>query len=208
MTTKEIEEKPKWLKKIEFSQTVANQFMKVAKELPNVETLRHLETSELRANAEKTQKKPAQLTPRVIVSHNYYIMRSELMELDKFKTMMNVRERMTYFLRFQRMAGSENQVTIDEEAWKLVLPDQWNLSGEHEKAIREGLEIFVHDINSIENKRARKYFIIHYCYMRKKTVSECLEIAGTKSTSYHRYKQIAVLNFARIHQNGELEAYK
>ena len=55
------------------------------------------------------------------------------MELDKFKTMMNVRKRMTYFLRFQRMAGSENQVTIDEEAWKLVLPDQWNLSGEHEK---------------------------------------------------------------------------
>ncbi len=57
------------------------------------------------------------------------------MELDKFKTMMNVRERMAYFLRFQRMAGSS-------------------------------------------------------------------------STSYHRYKQIAVLNFARIHQNGELEAYK
>ena len=56
MTTKEIEEKPKWLKKIEFSQTVANQFMKVAKELPNVETLRHLETSELRANSEKMQK--------------------------------------------------------------------------------------------------------------------------------------------------------
>lgn len=46
------------------------------------------------------------------------------MELDKFKTMMNVRKRMTYFLRFQRMAGSENQVRIDEEAWKLVLPDQ------------------------------------------------------------------------------------
>ena len=64
------------------------------------------------------------------------------MELDKFKTMMNVRKRMTYFLRFQRMAGSENQVTIDEEAWELILPDQWNLSGEHEKAIREGLEIF------------------------------------------------------------------
>jgi len=81
MTTKEIEEKPKWLKKVEFSQTVANQFMKVAKELPNsvtsqnlgvnalyliatlpeeelpnVETLRHLETSELRANSEKMQK--------------------------------------------------------------------------------------------------------------------------------------------------------
>ena len=130
------------------------------------------------------------------------------MELDKFKTMMNVRERMTYFLRFQRMAGSENQVTIDEEAWKLVLPDQWNLSGEHEKAIREGLEIFAQDINSIENKRARKYFIIHYCYMRKKTMSECVEMAGTSSTSYHRYKQIAVLNFARIHQNRELEVYR
>ena len=44
------------------------------------------------------------------------------MELDKFKTMINVRKRMTYFLRFQRMAGSD-QVTIDEQAWKLVLPD-------------------------------------------------------------------------------------
>ena len=121
---------------------------------------------------------------------------------------MNVRKRMTYFLRFQRMAGSENQVTIDEESWKLVLPNQWNLTSKHEKAIRESLEIFVHDINEIENERARKYFIIHYCYMRKKTVSECLEIAGAKSTNYYRYKQIAVLNFARIHQNGELEVYK
>ena len=33
------------------------------------------------------------------------------MELDKFKTMMNVRERMTYFLRFQRMA-SEPENTL------------------------------------------------------------------------------------------------
>ena len=39
-------------------------------------------------------------------------------------------------------------------------------------------------------------------------MSECVEMAGTSSTSYHRYKQIAVLNFARIHQNGELEVYK
>ena len=130
------------------------------------------------------------------------------MELDKFKTMMNVRKRMDYFLRVQRMAGSENQVTIDEEAWKLVLPDQWNLSGEHEKAIHKGFEVFIHDINSIENKRTRKYFIIHYCYRRKKIVSECVEMAGTSSTIYHRYKQIDVLNFTRIHQNGELEVYK
>ena len=95
-----------------------------------------------------------------------------------------------------------NSFTIDEQAWKLVLPDRWHLSGEHEKAIREGLEIFAHDINSIENKRARN----HYCYMRKKTMSECVEMADTSSTSYHRYKQIVVLNFARIHQKGELEA--
>ena len=43
---------------------------------------------------------------------------------------------MTYFLRFQRMAGSEKQVRIDEEAWKFVLPDQWNLTSKHEKVIR------------------------------------------------------------------------
>ena len=131
------------------------------------------------------------------------------MELDKFKTMMNVRKRMTYFLRFQRMAGSENQVTIDEEDWELILPDQWNLSGEHEKATREGLEIFAQDINSIEQQTPENTFIIPLLlYEKRKTMSECVEMAGTSSTSYHRYKQIAVLNFARIHQNGELEAYK
>lgn len=47
MTTKEIEEKPKWLKKVEFSQTVANQFMKVAKELPNYPTLSNLGSTAL-----------------------------------------------------------------------------------------------------------------------------------------------------------------
>ena len=109
---------------------------------------------------------------------------------------------------FQRMVGSENQVTIDEKVWKLVLLDQWNLTSKHKKTIKQSLETFAHDINSIENERARKCFIIHYCYMGKKTASECAKIAGNSSTSYHRYKQIAVLNFARIHQNGELEAYK
>ena len=29
-----------------------------------------------------------------------------------------------------------NSFTIDEQTWKLVLPDRWHLSGEHEKAIR------------------------------------------------------------------------
>ena len=47
MTTKEIEEKPKWLKKVEFSQTVANQFTKVAKELPNYPTLSNLGSTAL-----------------------------------------------------------------------------------------------------------------------------------------------------------------
>lgn len=72
MTTKEIEEKPKWLKKVDLNWSEANRMMTVAKQLPNlttlsdlgssvlyliaplpeeelpdVETLRHLETSEL-----------------------------------------------------------------------------------------------------------------------------------------------------------------
>lgn len=77
MTTKEIEEKPKWLKKVDLNWLEANRMMKVAEELPNsvtsqnlgvnvlyliatqpeeeelpnVETLRHLETSERRENA-------------------------------------------------------------------------------------------------------------------------------------------------------------
>ena len=55
------------------------------------------------------------------------------MELDKFKTMMNVRERMTYFMRFQRMAGSENQVTIDEEAWEIVLPGVGDIRPRHQQ---------------------------------------------------------------------------
>ena len=69
MTTKEIEEKPKWLKKVEFSQTVANQFMKVAKELPNVETLRYLETSELRENAKKPRRSASAIISIILLYH-------------------------------------------------------------------------------------------------------------------------------------------
>ena len=69
MTTEEIEEKPKWLKKVEFSQTVANQFMKVAKELPNVETLRYLETSELRENAKKPRRSASAIISIILLYH-------------------------------------------------------------------------------------------------------------------------------------------
>lgn len=69
MTTKEIEEKPKWLKKVEFNQTVANQFMKVAKELPNVETLRYLETSELRENAKKPRRSASAIISIILLYH-------------------------------------------------------------------------------------------------------------------------------------------
>ena len=39
-------------------------------------------------------------------------------------------------------------------------------------------------------------------------LEELLEKLEENKANYHRYKQIAVLNFARIHENGELEAYK
>ena len=42
MTTKEIEEKPKWLKKVDLNWSEANRMMKVAKELPNYPTLGNL----------------------------------------------------------------------------------------------------------------------------------------------------------------------
>ena len=44
MTTKEIEEKPKWLKKVDLNWSEANSMMKVAEESPNFETLRNLGT--------------------------------------------------------------------------------------------------------------------------------------------------------------------
>lgn len=47
MTTKEIEEKPKWLKKVDLNWSEANSMMKVAEESPNFETLRNLGTSVL-----------------------------------------------------------------------------------------------------------------------------------------------------------------
>lgn len=58
MTTKEIEEKPKLLKKVEFSQTVANQFMKLA-------------------NSEKMQKSQDRADLHGMVSHNYYIIKEQ-----------------------------------------------------------------------------------------------------------------------------------
>lgn len=42
MTTKEIEEKPKWLNKVDLNRSEANRMMKIAKELPNYSTLGNL----------------------------------------------------------------------------------------------------------------------------------------------------------------------
>lgn len=42
MTTKEIEEKPKWLKKVDLNWSEVNSMMKVAEELPNYPTLSNL----------------------------------------------------------------------------------------------------------------------------------------------------------------------
>lgn len=47
MTTKEIEEKPKWLKKVDLNWSEANRMMKVAKELPNYSTLNNLGSTAL-----------------------------------------------------------------------------------------------------------------------------------------------------------------
>lgn len=47
MTTKEIEEKPKWLKKVDLNWSEANRMMKVAKELPNYPTLGNLGSTAL-----------------------------------------------------------------------------------------------------------------------------------------------------------------
>lgn len=47
MTTKEIEEKPKWLKKVDLNWSEANRMMKVAKELPNYSTLNNLGSTTL-----------------------------------------------------------------------------------------------------------------------------------------------------------------
>lgn len=47
MTTKEIEEKPKWLKKVDLNWSETNRMMKVAKELPNYSTLGNLGSTAL-----------------------------------------------------------------------------------------------------------------------------------------------------------------
>ena len=47
MTTKEIEEKPKWLKKVDLNWSEANRMMKVAEELPNYSTLNNLGSTAL-----------------------------------------------------------------------------------------------------------------------------------------------------------------
>lgn len=47
MTTKEIEEKQKWLKKVDLNWSEANRMMKVAEELPNYPTLGNLGSTAL-----------------------------------------------------------------------------------------------------------------------------------------------------------------
>lgn len=128
----------------------------------------------------KTQKKPTgELASLVWFSLILYHGRTKLMELDKFKVMMNVRERMTYFLRF-RGWREWKPVTIDRRG--LETCNQWNLSSEHEK---QSVEVeYSPDINKIENKW--QCFIIHYCYIGK-TMSRCVKYDTILATDTNRY---------------------
>ena len=62
MTTKEIEEKPKWLKKVDLNWSEANRMMKVAEEFPNLGTYTNLGTKALYLIATLPEKQLPNLT--------------------------------------------------------------------------------------------------------------------------------------------------
>lgn len=138
--------------------------------------------------------------------------------LNKRRTVQNVKERLKWIVRLERMTGLPNRLTVDTSAHKLIISDD-HIKDLPERCQRwhESLVIIVNDLNRVENSTARKILIErfysryfeNYRELRAPKIHDydILKRWGWSETKYYNYKQAGMLDFARIHEGGELLAY-
>ena len=138
--------------------------------------------------------------------------------INKRQTVQNVKERLKWIVKLERMTGLPNRLTVDTSVHKLIISDD-NIAELPERCQQwhESLVIIVNDLNRVENPTARKILIERF-YSRsfenrtkirapKIYDRDIIKRWGWSKTKYYNYRLIGMLDFARNHAGGELLAY-
>ena len=119
----------KWLKKIDLSQTVANQFMKVAKELPNSVTSQNLGINALYLIATLPEEKKQEQIQRIEDGDT-----PTVRELQEVKKKLKLSQQANELLRGENESLKASKVEV-RETIKEVIPDDYRATRELNKRL-------------------------------------------------------------------------
>lgn len=120
-----------WLKKIEFSQTVANQFMKVAKELPNSVTSQNLGINALYLIATLPEEEKKEQIQRIEDGDT-----PTVRELQEVKKKLKLSKKVNEQLRAENEKIKSSKVEV-KETIKEVVPDDYKATQDLNKQLLE-----------------------------------------------------------------------
>ena len=120
-----------WLKKIEFSQTVANQFMKVAKELPNYVTSQNLGINALYLIATLPEEEKEEQIQRIEDGDT-----PTVRELQEVKKKLKLSKKVNEQLRAENEKIKSSKVEV-KETIKEVVPDDYKATQDLNKQLLE-----------------------------------------------------------------------
>ena len=120
-----------WLKKIEFSQTVANQFMKVAKELPNSVTSQNLGINALYLIATLPEEEKEEQIQRIEDGDT-----PTVRELQEVKKKLKLSKKVNEQLRAENETIKSSKVEV-KETIKEVVPDDYKATQDLNKQLLE-----------------------------------------------------------------------
>ena len=120
-----------WLKKIEFSQTVANQFMKVAKELPNSVTSQNLGINALYLIATLPEEEKEEQIQRIEDGDT-----PTVRELQEVKKKLKLSKKVNEQLRAENEKIKSSKVKV-KETIKEVVPDDYKATQDLNKQLLE-----------------------------------------------------------------------
>ena len=120
-----------WLKKIEFSQTVANQFMKVAKELPNSVTSQNLGINALYLIATLPEEEKEEQIQRIEGGDT-----PTVRELQEVKKKLKLSKKVNEQLRAENEKIKSSKVEV-KETIKEVVPDDYKATQDLNKQLLE-----------------------------------------------------------------------
>ena len=135
-----------WLKKIEFSQTVANQFMKVAKELPYSVTSQNLGINALYLIATLPEEEKEEQIKRIEDGDN-----PTVRELQEVKKKLKLSQKANELLKAENEKIKSSKVEV-KETIKEVLPDDYKATQDLNKRLLEKNKELSKSVKAMEER--------------------------------------------------------